>query len=114
MLKGFGNMIFHNYVSPGISNWIYSLGLEASSWGTAAIANTWLGRGGAFQRPRKDFCSDAHSSWLNDQVCLYPLALAQKERIRSAKLVPFECCGHFLFYDQLEKFNKELLQFIEE
>ena len=49
----------------------------------------------------------------NDQVCLYPLALAQKKGIRNSKLVPFECCGHFLFYDQMEKFNKELVEFTE-
>jgi len=50
---------------------------------------------------------------LNDQVCHYPLAIAQKNGIKNAKLVPFESCGHFLFYDQLEKFNQELLRFIE-
>jgi non-heme chloroperoxidase len=50
---------------------------------------------------------------LNDKVCLYPLAIAQKNGIRNARLVPFESCGHFLFYDQKEKFNDELIKFAE-
>lgn len=50
---------------------------------------------------------------LNDKVCLYQLALAQKKAIPDSKLIPFDSCGHFLFYDRLEKFNKELIQFVE-
>ena len=51
---------------------------------------------------------------INDRVCLFPLAQAQHEGIQGSKLVPFESCGHFLFYDQMEKFNKELIGFVEE
>jgi non-heme chloroperoxidase len=50
---------------------------------------------------------------MNDQVCLYPLAKVQKNSIRNARFVPFDRCGHFLFYDQREKFNNELIQFME-
>jgi non-heme chloroperoxidase len=49
---------------------------------------------------------------LNDRVCLYPLAVAQHKGIKNSKLVPFNQCGHFLFYDQMEMFNKELAGFI--
>ncbi|MEL7658413.1 MAG: alpha/beta fold hydrolase, partial [Bacillota bacterium] len=34
MLRNFGNMIFHNYVTPFLSDWIFQLGLQASSWAT--------------------------------------------------------------------------------
>jgi non-heme chloroperoxidase len=44
---------------------------------------------------------------------LFPLAIAQNEGIRNSVLVPFKYSGHGLFYDEREKFNKELTQFIE-
>jgi non-heme chloroperoxidase len=106
-------MIFHNYVTPGFSDWIFQLGLHASSWGTAAIANTWLDEEALFKDMETIQVLTLILHGLNDKVCLYPLAVVQNNGIRNSKLVPFECCGHFLFYDQLEKFNKELTQFIE-
>jgi len=114
MLRDFGNMIFHNFITPGISDWIFDLGLQASSWGTAAVANTWLDEEGLFKDLEKIRVPTLILHGLDDRVCLYPLALAQKEKIKTARLVPFESCGHFLFYDQLERFNKELIAFVEE
>ena len=114
MLKNFGNMIFNNYVTPALSDWIFQLGLQAASWATAAIANSWLDEEALFDDLGTIHVPTLILHGLNDKVCLYPLAIAQKDGIKNAKLVPFDCCGHFLFYDQLEKFNKELVQFIEE
>ncbi|MPM07568.1 Arylesterase [bioreactor metagenome] len=114
MLSNFGDMIFHNYVTPGISDWVFRLGLQASSWATAAVANTWLNEEKLFEDLKAIHVPTLILHGVNDRVCLYPLALAQKSEIQNAKLVPFESCGHFLFYDQLKKFNKELMQFIEE
>ena len=113
MLKNFGNMIFHNYVTPALSNWIFQLGLQASSWATAAIANTWIEEEGLFKDLEAIYVPTLILHGLNDQVCLYPLAIEQRNGIRNSKLVPLESCGHFLFYDQMERFNKELVQFIE-
>jgi len=43
-----------------------------------------------------------------------PAGYSTKNSIRYARLVSFEACGHFLFYDQQERFTKELIRFIEE
>lgn len=112
MLVNFGNMIFHNYVTPSILDWILKLGLEASSWATAAIANTWLEEV-LFEDLRMIRVPTLILHGLNDKVCVFPLAMAQKDGIQNAKLVPLECCGHFLFYDQMDRFNKELIEFVE-
>lgn len=114
MLKNFGDMIFHNYVTPSLSDWIFNLGLQASSWGTAAIANTWIEDVGLFEDMEKIQTPTLILHGLNDKVCLYPLAIAQKNAIRNSVLVPIESCGHFLFYDQMEKFNEEFLKFSED
>lgn len=113
MLRGFGNMIFHNYVTADLSNWIFDLGLEASSWGTAAVANTWLNEEGLFEDLTKINVPTLILHGLDDKACLYPLALAQQKAIKNSNLIPFESCGHFLFYDQMERFNKELAKFAE-
>lgn len=114
MLKGFGNMVFYNRVTSALQDWIFQLGLQAAGWSTAAIADTWLGEEGLFNDLKTINVPTLILHGLNDRVCLYPLAVAQKNGIRNSRLVPFENCGHFLFYDQLNRFNKELIQFIEE
>jgi non-heme chloroperoxidase len=114
MLRGFGKMIFYNPVSGPLSDWIFQLGLQAANWSTAAIANTWLGEEELFDDLKAINVPTLILHGLNDQVCLFPLATAQKNSISDSKLVPFESCGHFLFYDQREKFNKELIKFLEE
>ncbi|KUK63995.1 MAG: Alpha/beta hydrolase fold protein [Desulfotomaculum sp. 46_80] len=107
-------MIFHSYVTPALSDWIFDLGLQAASWATVAIAYAWLNEEELFKDMAAIHVPTLILHGLNDKVCLYPLAIAQQRGIANAKLVPFESCGHFLFYDQLERFNKELVQFIEE
>lgn len=114
MLRNFGNMIFHNYVTPYLSDWIFNLGLEASSWATAAVANTWLDEEGLFKDLKTIKVPTLILHGLDDKVCLFRLAIAQNESIQGSKLVPFESCGHFLFYDRMDKFNDELVKFAQE
>lgn len=114
MLVNFGSMIFHNYVTPSLSDWIYELGLQAASWATAAIANTWIQEEGLFRDLEMIDRPTLILHGLNDKVCLYPLAVAQHNGIKNSKLIPFESCGHFLFYDQMERFNRELEEFLRE
>jgi len=114
MLRGFGNMIFYQRVTLPLSDWIFQLGLQASGWATAAIANTWLGEEGLFHDLEKINVPTLILQGINDQVCLFPLAVAQRNGIKNSKLVPFDKCGHFLFYEQRDKFNEELTKFIEE
>ena len=114
MLRDFGNMIFNNPVSAPLSDWIFQLGLQAAGWATAAVANTWLYEEKLFDDLKKINVPTLILHGKQDKVCLFPLAIAQRDSIKNSKLVPFEDCGHFLFYDQREKFNQELLRFVNE
>ncbi len=114
MLRDFGNMIFSQYVTEPLSDWIFQIGLQASGWATASIANTWLDEEGLFNDLLTITVPTLILHSIKDKVCLFPLAIAQKNSIRNAKLVPFEEGGHFLFYDQKDRFNEELIRFIEE
>jgi non-heme chloroperoxidase len=112
MLQDFGKTIFYNPVTVPFSDWIFNLGLQAAGWATAAVANTWL-KEELFEDMRKISVPTLILNGLQDKVCLFPLAETQKSLIKNSRLVPFENCGHFLFYDQREKFNKELMQFAQ-
>ena len=51
---------------------------------------------------------------IHDKVVPFQLGKVQNQSIRNSKLVPFEFSGHASFYDQRDRFNEELVKFIEE
>lgn len=113
MLRGFGDMFFFQHVTQAFSDWFFQMGLQAAGWSTAAVAAAWID---------EELFSDLGEirvptlilHGIHDKVCLFPLAIAQNEGICNSKLVPFQYSGHGLFYDERDKFNKELTRFIEE
>ncbi len=113
MLRGFGNIFFYQYITPAFSDWFFQLGLQASGWATAKTATTWLDEESLFSDLGKINVPTLILHGIHDKVCLFPLAEAQRRGIKNSKLVPFEFSGHGLFYDQKDKFNKELTEFIE-
>ncbi len=114
MLRSFGNMILYQHATEPFSDWIFQLGLQAAGWATAAVANTWLDEEGLFYDLKKINVPTLILHGIHDRVCHFPLAIAQRDSIRYATLVPFQESGHFLFLDQPDLFTTELAQFIEE
>ncbi|WP_070000292.1 alpha/beta fold hydrolase [Cellulosilyticum sp. I15G10I2] len=114
MLRDFGNTFFFQYITDAFSDWFFRLGLQAASWATAAVAKTWLGEEKLFYDLNEIQVPTLILHGIHDKVCLYQLAEIQKKGIKNAKLVPFKLSGHGLFYDQRDKFSKEIIQFIEE
>ena len=112
-IKDFGKKVFFNPVSQAISEWIFQLGLQAAGWSTAAIANTWLNEERLFDDLNTITMPTLILHGLNDRICLYPLAIAQHQSIAGSVLIPFNSCGHFLFYDQRKLFNDALIQYLE-
>ncbi|MGG7177561.1 alpha/beta fold hydrolase [Clostridium paraputrificum] len=113
MLRKFGETFFYKPISKPFSDWFFQLGLQAAGWSTAEIANTWLNEERLFTDLKKIDVSTLILHGIHDEVCLFPLALEQKKLIKNAKLVKMEESGHGAFYDQRDKFNKELIKFIE-
>jgi non-heme chloroperoxidase len=113
MLRDFGEMFFFQNVTEPFSDWFFQLGLQAASWSTAAVATTWLGEESLFYDLAKINVSTLILQGIHDKVVLFPLAVALNRGIKNSKLVPFEYSGHGLFYDERDKFNRELMQFVE-
>lgn len=113
MLRGFGDIFFYQHISEAFSDWFFQLGLQAAGWATAAIANTWINEVlfsdlGTINVPTLII----HG--IHDKVVPFPLGEIQKQSIKNSKLIPFKDSGHGTFYDQRDKFNEELVKFIEE
>jgi non-heme chloroperoxidase len=111
MLEGFGERFFARAITQKLSEWFFSLGLEASGHGTikAAIALR-------DEDLRPDLCKIAVPTAIfhgrQDRIAPFPLAEALHAGIKGSLLVPFEYSGHGLFYCEGERFNRELARFI--
>ncbi|MGL4571378.1 MAG: alpha/beta fold hydrolase [Clostridium sp.] len=114
MLYDFGKIFFYKKISKPFSDWFLQLGFQAASWSTAAIANTWLDEESLFENMREINVPTLILHGIHDKVILPPLGEEQNKLLKNSKLVKFQKSGHGLFYDEKDKFNKELVCFIEE
>jgi len=110
-ISDFGDILFYKKVTKPFSDWFFQLGLQAASWATIAISKDWVAEE-LFDDLTKIQVPTLIMHGIHDQVCYYPLAVAQHDGIRNSTLVPFENSGHGLFYDEKDKFNHELMKFI--
>jgi len=113
MLRDFGDVFLFQYATEPLKDWFFQLGLPASGWATAACATTFRDEN-LFDDLEKINVPTLIIHGIHDKVCLFSLAEAMKRGIKNAKLVPFEYSGHGTFYEERDKFNKELTEFIEE
>jgi len=113
MLEGFGDIFFFQHITQPFSNWFFQLGLQAAGWSTAAIANTWI---------NEVLFSDLETinvptliiHGIHDKIVPFELGQIQNKSIKNSKLIPFNYSGHGVFYDEKDKFNEELVKFVEE
>lgn len=113
MLYNFGKIFFYKKISKPFSDWFFSLGVQAAGWSTAAIANTWIEDEGLFEDMKKISTPTLILQGVHDKVVLPELSQEQNKLIKGSKLIKFEDSGHGLFYDEKDKFNKEVMYFIE-
>lgn len=138
----FGNIFFKdsNAVTPHLLDWFRSLGMEASPHATAACLAALRDTDLREEIPSVKVPTILFHG-VHDQICPFKLAetmtaptvalpagevamAAGAEAIstvgepaacgiRGARLIRFENSGHALFYEEREKFNTELINFIE-
>ncbi|PKM49959.1 MAG: alpha/beta hydrolase [Firmicutes bacterium HGW-Firmicutes-7] len=112
MLQDFGNMFFFQLITEALSNWFFQVGLQAAGWATAKMAKAWI---------REVFFTDLEAisvptliiHGIHDKIVPFELGEIQNQIIKNSTLVPFEFSGHASFYDQKDKFNTVLAEFIE-
>lgn len=113
-LNDFGKIFFYSKVSKALMEWFFQLGIGASGWATAEIAKTWLKEEKLFEDVKEIEIETLIIHGIHDKVCLFSLAEQQKKMIKDSKLVKFTKSGHGIFYDERDRFNKEVISFIED
>ena len=111
MLRGFADIFFARYLTESFKDWFQGLGLMASGNATAKCLVSLRD-----EDLRRDL-SLIHTPTIilhgkQDKVCPFVLGELMHASIQNSTLIPFEYSAHGLFYCELEKFNRELAQFI--
>lgn len=107
----FGSNFFGSNVSKELADWAQSLGMEASAYGQIRAAESFL-----TLDVRDDLDKITIPTLIlhgvKDKIVPFELGEQTHKGIKGSKFVRFENSGHGLFYDEREKFNKELVEFI--
>ncbi len=113
MLQGFTDILFNKYITDSFSHWILNLGLEAAGYSTMGLMSS-LGNENLFNDVGKVSIPTLICQGVHDKVCPIQFGETLKKEIRNSKLILFENSGHGLFWEEKDKLNKELIEFINE
>jgi pimeloyl-ACP methyl ester carboxylesterase len=114
LFETFGNIFPANEtsVSAGHGAWLGNIQAQASPYAMAEALKT-LRDGDLREDLKKIKIPTLILHGRLDKICSYDLAEQMHALVPQSKLVPFEKSGHALFIEELEKFNRELLKFIQ-
>lgn len=111
--EDFGKIFFRRLgtVSPKLYEWFYNMGMEASP--EATIASLIALRDSDL---RDDLSSVKVPTVVfhakRDKICPFELAEITTAAIDGASLIQFDNSGHGLFYEEKDKFNAALMNFV--
>lgn len=111
MLTQYIDLCFFQFVNEPLANWFLYLGLRTA--GYAAIQTAIMFRDSVlFDDLPKITVSTLILHGVHDHVVPYALAHIMKNGIANSQLIPFEESGHMLFYEEKQKFNQTVMNFI--
>lgn len=111
MLQGLTDNFFFQHITGPFSDWFFQLGLQAAGYATAAIMAT-LRDEKVYNDLDKIMVPTLIIHGIHDQIVPFNNAQETNKLIKNSVLVPFEYSGHGPFYEERDKFNKLLMQFI--
>jgi non-heme chloroperoxidase len=111
MMQGVTDTFFFQYISKPFSDWFLQMGLQAASWSTAAIIVTLRDEKLHDDLP-KIMVPTLIIHGIHDKVIPFTQAQELKKQIKNSQLVPFHFSGHGPFWEERDKFNRLLAQFI--
>jgi non-heme chloroperoxidase len=111
MMQNVTDSFFFQYITDRFSDWFFQMGMEAASWSTAAIIKTLRDENLHSDLP------GIHVPTLiihgiHDKVIPFVQAQEMNQKIKVSQLVPFQYSGHGAFWEEREKFNQLLTQFV--
>ncbi|MEH7121486.1 alpha/beta hydrolase [Neobacillus vireti] len=111
MMQEVTDDFFFQYITSSFSEWFFQLGLQAAGWSTAAIIITLRDEKLYADLP-KILVPTLIVHGVHDKVIPFAQAQEINQKINNSQLVPFHYSGHGLFWEERDKFNQLLRQFI--
>ena len=111
MMREVTDDFFFQYITSSFSEWFVQLGLQAAGWSTAAIIIT-LRDEKLYTDLQKILVPTLIVHGVHDKVIPFAQAQELNQKIKNSQLVPFHFSGHGLFWEERDKFNQLLRQFI--
>lgn len=112
LINDFKNKVFALNHSKSFLNWFHDLCLKASGIGTIKSLIS-LRDEDVFNELSKIKIPTLIMHGKLDKICPYGFAITMNEQIPNSELISFDYSGHGLFYDENDKFNAILTNFIE-
>lgn len=111
MLRGVIDQFFFQYISKPFADWFFQVGMEAAGWSTAAIVAMLRDLDLAADLPQVAVPTlIVHGT--HDRVIPFAQAQEMQSAIPHSQLVPFTNSGHGSFYEERDKLNRLLQQFV--
>ncbi|WP_147533324.1 alpha/beta fold hydrolase [Bacillus marasmi] len=111
MMQEVSDTFFFQYITPSFSEWFNQLGFQAAGWSTAAIIMT-LRDEKLYSDLPKIAVPTLIVHGVHDKVIPFQQAQELNQKISNSQLVPFQYSGHGAFWEERDKFNQLLKQFI--
>jgi non-heme chloroperoxidase len=111
MMQDVTDGFFFQYVTRPFSDWFFQMGLQAAGWSTAAIIITLRDENLNEDLP-KIVAPTLIIHGIHDKVIPFEQANEMNQKIRNSQLAPFQYSGHGPFWEERDKFNQLLSQFI--
>ena len=111
MMQGIIDTFFFQYITEEFSNWFFQMGLEAAGWSTAAIIEVLRDERLDADLPKIE-TSTLIIHGIHDLVIPFSQAEEIHQKIKNSQLVPFHYSGHGAFWEERNKVNQLLAQFI--
>ncbi|AJS57158.1 alpha/beta fold hydrolase [Paenibacillus sp. IHBB 10380] len=111
MLEGVTDLFFFQHITEPFSDWFFQMGLQAAGWSTAAVMTT-LRDENVYNDLSKIFVPTLIIHGIHDKIVPFTNAQETNKLIKNSQLVPFQYSGHGTFWEERDKFNQILMQFI--
>lgn len=111
MMREVIDSFFFQYITCPFSEWFFQMGLQAAGWSTAAVI-VLLRDEKLHEDLPKIVVPTLIIHGIHDKVIPFSQSLELNQKIINSKLVPFQYSGHGSFWEERDKFNQLLAQFI--
>lgn len=111
MMRGVADTFFFQFATKDFSDWFVRMGLEAAGWSTAAIITLLRDENVINDLPRIS-ARTLIVHGIHDKVIPFQQAHEVQQQITNSELIPFYYSGHGLFWEERNRFNQVLTDFI--